>query len=295
VVAARHPPRVLVVGGASWNTIIDVDHFPEPGPATIFPRSWHEAVGSSGAGKALNLVRLGADVTLVTALGDDELGDRVAANLISAGISLLRVRNPGGTTRHVNLNDGAGGRISFILDHPTAPELDLPRVEQEMRAADLVYLGAGDVGRSLTAVARRQDRPIWTDLHGYDGTDPSFEGLIEAAEVVLFSTERLRDPRTTMQRLHDRGKRLVVCTLAERGALALTTDGRWIDVPAEHVDVVDTNGAGDAFAAGLMVAESLGLPIYDALAVGARAASISIGSTELASSDLSLARVLPRG
>ena len=65
-------PQVLVIGGASWNTIIRVVRFPDPDPATVSPVSWHDAVGSSGAGKALNLVRLGAEVTLV-ALGDDEV------------------------------------------------------------------------------------------------------------------------------------------------------------------------------------------------------------------------------
>ena len=54
-----------------------MDRFPDPGPATVLPSSWHEAVGSSRAAKALNLVRLGAEVTLVAALGDDEEGERI--------------------------------------------------------------------------------------------------------------------------------------------------------------------------------------------------------------------------
>ena len=53
-----------------------MDRFPDPGPATVLPSSWHE-VRSSRAAKALNLVRLGAEVTLVAALGDDEEGERI--------------------------------------------------------------------------------------------------------------------------------------------------------------------------------------------------------------------------
>ena len=105
---AKHDLRVVVIGGASWNTMIRVERFPEPGPGSVVPIDWHDAVGSSGAGKALNLARLGVSVTLATALGDDEDGRRVAAFLTAAGIDLILATNPDGTTRHVNLMDRAG-------------------------------------------------------------------------------------------------------------------------------------------------------------------------------------------
>jgi acarbose 7IV-phosphotransferase len=288
-------PQVLVIGGASWNTIIRVVRFPDPGPATVSPASWHDAVGSSGAGKALNLVRLGAEVTLVAALGDDEAGERVAATVTSAGIRLIRVRDPAGTSRHLNLMDSAGRRISFQMQGATIPDLDFAAVERAMSSADLVYLGVAGFTRSLAPLASRHGRSVWTDLHGYDGANPDREEFIEVAQIILFSGERLPDPRHTMEQLRGRGKRLVVCTLAERGALALTGSGRWIEVAAEAADVVDTNGAGDAFAAGLMVASFLGVPLGEALAVEARSAAISVGSGELAAPDLSLERVLPGG
>ena len=71
--------------------------------------------------------------------------------------------------------------------------------------------------------------------------------------------------------------------------------GQWIEVAAEAAEVVDTNGAGDAFAAGLIAADFLGLPLREALAVAARTAALSIGSADLAAPDLTLERVLPGG
>ena len=257
--------------------------------------SWHQAVGSSGAGKALNLVRLGAEVTLVAALGDDEEGERVATTLTSAGIRLIRARDPAGTSRHLNLMDSEGRRISFQMQGGTIPDLDLAAVERAMSTADLVYLGVAGFTRALAPLVRRNHRSVWTDLHGYDGANPDRDDFIDVAEIVLFSGERLSDPRPTMEKLRSRGKRLVVCTLAERGALALTGSGKWIEVGAEAADVVDTNGAGDAFAAGLMVSSFLGVPLREALAVAARSAAISVGSGELAAPDLSLEGVLPGG
>jgi len=54
---------------------------------------------------------------------------------------------------------------------------------------------------------------------------------------------------------------------------------------------VDTNGAGDAFLAGTLAGELRGLPIERSLRIGARVAALSVGSTELASPDLSPASI----
>ena len=111
--------------------------------------------------------------------------------------------------------------------------------EEAIARADIVYLGMGDLARHLLPVVLKHGRTVWTDLHDYDGMDPAKEAFIDAAAVVLFSADRLKDPRPTMRRLRDRGKALVVGTLAERGAVALSADGRWTEVAAEPADVVE--------------------------------------------------------
>jgi sugar/nucleoside kinase (ribokinase family) len=86
-----------------------------------------------------------------------------------------------------------------------------------------------------------------------------------------------------MERLRAAGRELVVCTRAERGALALTADGRWIDVPAVPVErIADTNGAGDAFLAGTVFGTLAGLPIERSLAIGARLGAAAVQSPDLA-------------
>ena len=91
--------------------------------------------------------------------------------------------------------------------------------------------------------------------------DSYHQAFIEAADVVLLAGDRLEHPHAIVQELHRRGKRLVVCTLAERGAVALDGGGGWHDVRAEPATIVDTNGAGDAYAAGLLVGELVGLSL----------------------------------
>lgn len=290
--AATRRTRVVVFGSASWNTMVRVERFPKPEPATIFPNGWQESVGSSGAGTAMNLARLGVEVTLYCLLGDDEAGSRVRSGLEAAGVTVDAIPDATGTARHINLMDAAGDRLSFMLHTGDgATRFEPAHVEELVESADHVLAAIVDQARHVIPIARRLGRPIWTDLHATDG-ERAYERDFLEADAVFFSAERLADPRPFMERLVAAGRSLVVCTRGAAGALALTADRRWLDVPVEAVEsVVDTNGAGDAFLAGVVYGELHQLPIERSLRIGARVAALSVGSAELASPDLSPASV----
>jgi sugar/nucleoside kinase (ribokinase family) len=289
---AERRARVVVFGSASWNTMVRVDRFPEPEPGTVFPMGWHQTVGSSGAGTAMNLARLGVDVILHCLLGEDEAGSRVLSGLEAAGVTVDGIPDATGTARHVNLMDGAGDRLSFMLHTGDGgARYERAHVEELVGTADHVLVAIVDQARHVIPIARRLGRPIWTDLHGTDG-ERAYERDFLEADTVFFSGERLADPRPFMARLVAAGRSLVVCTRGAAGAIALTADRRWLEVPAEAVEsVVDTNGAGDAFLAGVLYGDLHGLPIERSLRIGARVAALSVGSPDLASADLSPASV----
>lgn len=268
--------------------MIRVDRFPEPRPGTAFPTGWHETVGSSGAGTAMNLARLEVDVVLHCQLGEDDAGERVRAGLAAAGVTVDPVADPTGTGRHVNLMDPAGDRLSFLLHTGDfTARHDPAHVEQLVRGADHVLVSIVDPARPVIPIARRLGVPTWTDLHDAHGQAEYIRDFL-AADHVFLSGDNLADPRPFMERLVADGRRLVVCTRGARGAIALTADGRWIEVPAEPVDaVVDTNGAGDAFLAGVVYGQLHGLPIERSLRIGARVAARAVGSLDLAAADLS--------
>jgi sugar/nucleoside kinase (ribokinase family) len=272
--------------------MIRVETLPAAEPGTVFPLGWHETIGSSGAGKAMNLARLGVDVTLHCLLGDDPAGERVRAGLTAAGVAVDALTDPTGTARHVNLMDADGGRLSFLL-HTGDPAVryDEQCIESLIAAADHVLVAIVDQARAVIPIARRLGRPTWTDLHATDGERACERDFLEA-DRVFFSGERLADPRPFMERLVRGGRRLAVCTRGAAGAIALTEDGRWIEVPAEPVErIVDTNGAGDAFLAGVVFGELRGLPIERSLRLGARVAARSVASLDLAAPDLTMASV----
>ncbi len=280
--------RVTVLGGAAWNRMIHVDRLPDGRTTTVHPRWHHETIGGAGAGKALNLARLGVDVTLHAGLGADDASARVRAGLGAAGVDLRAVVDPTGTAQHVNLMDPDGGRISFMLANGS-PELafDEAVLAASMVAADVVVVDLAPWTPRVLQVARASGRPIWTDLHDFDGSSEWHAPFIEAADVVFVSHDRLPDPAALLRSLIERGKRLAVCTMGADGALALDAEQREYRVPVTpDVQVVDANGAGDAFFAGVLFGELEGVPIERALRYGAIAAAMAIASTDLASEEL---------
>lgn len=285
--------RVAVLGGAAWNRMIHVERLPDGRGATIHPLRHHEAIGGSGAGKALNLARLGVEVTLHAGIGDDEPGRRVAAGLTAAGVDLRATADPTGTAQHVNLMDPTGGRISIMLANGS-PDLpfDEAALAGSMADADLVVVDLAPWTPRAVPLALASGRPIWTDLHDYDGSRDWHVPFIDAADAVFVSHDRLEDPAAFLASLVDRGKRLAVCTMSATGAIALDADRRSYAVPAiPDVEIVDANGAGDAFFAGVLFGMLTGAGLERALRFGAVAGGLAVTSLDLASADLTPERL----
>ena len=282
--------NVLILGGVSYNTMIYTDDFPEPRSHTVYPRRFFETVGSTGAGKALNLCRLEFDVTLYGLLGDDEFAARVERPLTTAGIHFIHGVDPMGTKRHVNLMNADGGRISiFIVPGTYEVAVDWADLEPEIARCDFVALNILNYCRTAVPLIRRHGKEIWVDLHDYDGLNPHHHDFIDAADVLLFSSDQMPDYRPFMAACMAQGKQLVIATHGRNGATALTSTGEWLEVPIiEAYQRHDTNGAGDAFFSGVLYGRAQGYSVEHSLRLGAIVSGLCITSPELAYERLSV-------
>jgi len=282
---------VLVVGPASWNTTVRLAALPVPQPHTTFAQGWADGLGGTSAGKALTLAALGIDVALRTVLGDDDAGARVRDALAHPRITLdeLPARD-GGTERHVNLVDPAGGRVSVYL---TLPEPREPVAPARLDGIAAVVADLAGHTRSVLAAARAAGVPVWCDVHDDDGTGDAYpRQFTAAADVVVASDVRLDDPAAYLRARVGEGARLAVVTRGAAGALALDAGGRWYDVGAAPVAVaVQAEGAGDAFTAGLLRAMLDGDEVARALAVAAAAGGAAVTSPGLGAPDATLDEV----
>jgi sugar/nucleoside kinase (ribokinase family) len=181
-----------------------------------------------------------------------------------------------------------GGRISIFLNAGTfTPIIDSERLHPIIQTSDYILLNIINYARSLIPAIQQYKKPIWCDLHDYDGVNPYHHDFVQAADYVFMSSDAMPDYRAFMQQLIAAGKQLVVCTHGRRGATALSQASGWLEVPAASgYAALDTNGAGDAFMAGYIYGHAQGWDVLRCLQTATIAAGLAVTSRELAAERL---------
>ncbi|MFJ2703926.1 adenosine kinase [Streptomyces sp. NPDC087428] len=248
---------VLVLGGSGVDTIVYVPELPLPYADSYMIRPGIETrAGQTGDFVALGLSALGLRTHHLDMIGDDPSGDLVRAFHRDHGIGFTEVPLPGGTKRAVNLVGPDGRRLSLYDDSRSREADRLP--EELVRSLASVSRHAHVSITYPCAFALPQLREagltVSTDLHDWDGENPYHEPFAYGADIVFVSTAALADKEKTMRKVLERGRaEAVIATAGAEGAYLLTADGlTHVPVVEPRRPVVDTNGAGDAFAAGFL-------------------------------------------
>ena len=288
--------QVFIIGGTTFDHIVHLEQLPAPVPTTIHEVPFHEGCGSTGAGKSLALTKLGVPNTLYSVIGDDAYGMQIVSFLQESGVDFFYALDPKGTERHINIMDADGGRISmFITQSSENIQHNIAAIQQAIQKADIVVLNIISYCRQLIPLLKTDAKPIWTDLHDYDGHNAYHQDFINAAQYIHLSSDNLQDYRSVMQQLIGQGKELVICTHGKQGASLLTKQGEWIEQAAYPVDrIVDSNGAGDSFFAGFLFGWMQQLPLSTCMQYGAICGALAVEDKQLVNSGLTAVQLSSR-
>lgn len=219
-----------------------------------------DSVGQAGGCSARAFKRLGRRTAFMGAVGDDAHGAWVRRALEGEGIEALFLVDPLGTHRSVNLVFPDGRRKNFYDGRgqmSVEPDLDVCRAW--LRGARLLHAQLENWCRHLLSVARELGVLVSVDLQDVVTLDdPYRREFLDLADVVFFSTVNFPEPRAVVEGwLRDRPHRVVVGGMGARGAILGVEGAVEHFAPLDHpglAPVVDTNGAGDALAAGFLCA-----------------------------------------
>ncbi len=275
--------HVFVAGPASWNILVRLDRLPESRPHMVRAAGHTTALGGTSAGKALHLALLGERVTLRTLVGTDDLAEKILRRLDRDRIEVVAETAPGPSEQHLNLMTDAGERLSIYLDVPElVHEEHAERTREALRECDVAVIDLAEHSRPLLAEARRLGVEVWCDLHDYNGRSGFHQEFVDTADVLFLNDDGLADPLPFMTDRVRAGTTTVVCTRGASGAVAVTAD-RTLHVPAPPVDdIVDTNGAGDAFLSGFLSSHLAGRGLADCLEAGHAQAAAALRVADLA-------------
>jgi sugar/nucleoside kinase (ribokinase family) len=258
--------------------------------------------GGSGANVAAWLASEGAPVTFVGRAGADPLGDAAVEALRAAGVAVEVARDVARPTGTCIVLVHPGGERTMVPDPGANDALSLDGLPggDHLHVTGYGLLREGSRAAVLRALELARGRGMTVSV------DPSSAAPLAAlgaarflewtagAGLLLPNADEARvltgeeDPERAACALARPARaagdtsgaaaREVVVTLGAGGAL--WTDGSAVArAPAERATVVDTTGAGDAFAAGLLAARMRGAGPAEALAAGCRVAARAVGVT----------------
>jgi ribokinase len=260
--------NVAVVGHVEWIEFVRVEQVPAQGDIVHAQEVWSEAAGG-GAVAAVQLARLAGASTLFTAVGDDELGARVAPALAGYGVRVHVAVRPEPQRRGYTLIDASGERTIVVIGERLGPRRsdDLPW--EELEGADAVYFVSGDAAAVRAARAAKVLVATARSL-----------GDLREARVELDALVRSRSDEGESYKPGDLDPRprVEVATVGHLGGSYSLAGGAPAHYQAAPVpgQVQDTYGAGDSFAAGLTYGLGEGLAVEEAVALAARTGAAAL-------------------
>lgn len=254
--------KIAVVGSNMVDLITYTDRMPAPGE-TIEAPHFEMGCGGKGANQAVAAARLGAEVMMVTKVGDDIFADNTIRNFQDSGIDTRFIERVPGTSSGVApiFVEPSGENSILIIKGANAllSPADVDRAAEALKECDLIVMQLEipleTVYHTIAFGARHGIETLLNPAPAPAELDPA---RIEAVTFLVPNQTELAtisgmpvgneaEAETAARALIARGVRTVIVTLGAHGALLVHGDAPVKRIEPVHVTPVDTTGAGDAF------------------------------------------------
>ncbi len=273
------------IGGRSNSKLVAADS--NPGKVSI-------SLGGVGRNIAHNMTLLGVDVKMLTAMGEDVYGNRIAASCTELGIDAgraLRVADCA-TSTYLYIADETGEMALALSDMEICDRITpayLAGNQQMLSNARVIVADTNIPAETLVYLAENCAAPIFCDPVS---TIKAVKLLPILSKIHTLKPNRLeaellsgvkilekQDAEKAANALLEKGVQRVFLSMGAEGVYAATArEQMWL--PNISGQIVNTTGCGDAFMAALVWAYMQDLDLKETALAGLAAASIAMESTE---------------
>ncbi|WP_242457114.1 carbohydrate kinase family protein [Treponema zioleckii] len=258
--------KVLCVGNVS----VDIKAYsPEEDDNEGYRDGTIELVpGGVGRGMAINLKHLGLDTYIYSVVGNDIFGDYLRHGLAEAKINteLLRTSSVKSTALF-SVMASIGKRASCIYDNKVLQEIVVDESVKDFikkNKIDTIVMDSNLSPETLHDFYElKKENPEMFFFQNATSPDIAVKTLEYAKLIDLFACNEFEAQAiigeepvmdlSTAEKFRELGFKNFIITFGERGVMVVIGEKVWIEPPYNTVKIVDTIGAGDAFASGFLM------------------------------------------
>lgn len=255
--------KVVVVGMVGDSIFMNVDHFHEGGE-TLHAASCFSEPGGKGFNQAIAAARAGADVTFISAIGNDGFRSQAENFLRKDSIHPVFAEKDGRSALAFILTDRSGTNHVTVYPGVCLCAGDVPAFENALAQADVLLLNnevPEDVNYLCASQAGKSGAKVVYNPAPYRQLSPEMIAHTDLFTPNEYETAGLEECPNC------------IVTLGERGCLYRLTGRHY---PAVRVVPVDTTGAGDTFSGVLAAMLAGNKSVEEAIMMAGRAAAVSV-------------------
>lgn len=294
--------RPVIVGGMVMDLRGRPEHLLQL--YTSNPGSLQQIPGGVGRNIAENLLRLGWNPLIISAVGDDLTGDALLNHSEVLGLSLEGVAQISGerTAVYLAILDQIGDLHTAIADMSIFEHLSPERIlsyAEEIVQAPIVIIDTNLPQRTITTLCHlcaEREIPLFVEPVSVEKSQ-KLHGLLSKVTYLSPNQDELgalaglpvrdqQEIRQATEHLLDQGVGNILLTMGKNGAILANHDGLY-QFPAFSANVRDVTGAGDSFVAGVVAGLLWGQSLDRALLYGLATAKLTVETTETVAPRLS--------
>ena len=275
--------KICVIGSSNIDQFSYISEFPSSGE-TLIGDSFETGFGGKGANQAVMAGLLGADVYMISCLGNDIFGDSTINNFIENNVNVDHIQRVRVSSGVAPIWVNANGENKIVVIPGANNEIDANKAKASLQEIENVSYLVGqaeipmDVNHNVFDYAKQNN--ITTIFNPAPGKN--LEGtFLEKVDWLIpneYEFEIVSGLNMTDENILKFSKEIpcnLLVTYGEQGVLYVE-DNEIIKFKAPKVEVVDTTGAGDAFVGSFVFALSKNLEINEAINFAIDKASLSV-------------------
>lgn len=278
MVKPMRKPKVTVIGSINMDLVTITDEVAMQGE-TVHGKDFRTLHGGKGANQAIAASRLGADVSMIGKVGDDDFGRAMLENFESNGVDIKGVGiekdTPSGIA-NIIVSDKDNRIIIVAGANGKVGRAHVDRYAEIIRESDIVLVQFEipmETVKHAIDICRRENVPVIINPAPVTALEDAY--FEAAAYITPNEHERAKLFKMRDDGLPEHHEKLIT-TQGAQGA-SYFEEGKEIILPPKSVEVVDTTGAGDTFNAAFAVAIAEGKGIEAAINFANAAAGIAVG------------------